>query len=214
MAMEAAHRIAREKLQLAKMRQQENYDKSRHDVSYNVGDRVWLYLHHLPEGPHKFVARWIGPWRIVERVGSLAYRVVNITNDALKDIVNVRRLKLYIERAPLPQEEIDPPPDDALDLTDPALLAYAPQPPIEPPLAPAPAAVLSPPPIPLPAPAAAISPPLLALAPAATSPVAAPMVAPLEPQTGAIQPALAAVTLPLAHGGCCGSCNGLCGCSI
>ena len=52
-------------------------DRHRRDLSFAVGDKVWLSTRFLPvKGTaRKLSALWAGPFDIVARVGSVAYRL-------------------------------------------------------------------------------------------------------------------------------------------
>ena len=52
-------------------------DRHRRDLSFAVGDKVWLSTRFLPvKGTaRKLSALWAGPFDIVTRVGSVAYRL-------------------------------------------------------------------------------------------------------------------------------------------
>ena len=72
--------MVRRNLKAAQDRQRSFVDPRRREVSYNVGDRVFLNV-----SPWKGVAqfgrkgklspRYIGPYEVIERVGPVAYRL-------------------------------------------------------------------------------------------------------------------------------------------
>ena len=48
------------------------------------------------EGSRKFTPKWLGPYKIVERIGELAYRLDLPPNMHLHPVFNVSRLKKYV----------------------------------------------------------------------------------------------------------------------
>ena len=56
---------------------QKRYADARHcDINYNVGDLVLLttkYLH--LQGPRKLQDRFVGPFRVLQRIGKMAYKL-------------------------------------------------------------------------------------------------------------------------------------------
>jgi hypothetical protein len=94
------------------------YDKVSKDRSFEIGDKVWLYLPVTPRGlTKKLVSPYVGPFRIVERTSSLNYILRSMeTNKVLRKPIHVNRLKLCIERdvrptvtpENIPQEEEPP----------------------------------------------------------------------------------------------------------
>jgi len=63
-------------IQRAQARQKRNADDHRCDLTYAVGDQVWLSTVHLQlDGPRKLQDRYIGPYSIQERIGRVAYRL-------------------------------------------------------------------------------------------------------------------------------------------
>ena len=79
---EAEDRVAeiREKLKAAQSRQKSYSDKRRRKLSFEVGDYVYLKVSPI-RGTRKFqvqgklAPRYIGPYRVVKRVGTVSYRI-------------------------------------------------------------------------------------------------------------------------------------------
>jgi hypothetical protein len=62
----------------AQHRQKQHGDTHHRELSFDVGDRVMLSTRHTPlaHGPaYKLKPRFTGPFKIIERVGQVAYRV-------------------------------------------------------------------------------------------------------------------------------------------
>ena len=76
----AMHAAVRDKLKSAQLRQKQYADQKRREVDFAVGEQVLLSSRNiklqLPRGgTAKLMPRWIGPLRIVEKVGAVAYRL-------------------------------------------------------------------------------------------------------------------------------------------
>ena len=82
MIMEASEKVEeiRKKMKIAQDRQKKYADRRRRDLEFSVGDQVFLKISPLRNVVRfgrrgKLAPRYIGPFRILERIGSLAYRV-------------------------------------------------------------------------------------------------------------------------------------------
>ncbi len=91
----------------AKMK--ERYDKTANDIDFLVGDSVWLYVPHTPPGlSRKFIHKWHGPYRIIQKQNDVHYFLRNCSNNKLLPIpVHVNRLKRAHDRTLRPVNEID-----------------------------------------------------------------------------------------------------------
>ena len=69
---------AKASLAQAQARQKTFADQKRREVSYEVGDSVLLSSKNLPirfTGSGKLLPRYVGPFKVVQRIGSLAYKL-------------------------------------------------------------------------------------------------------------------------------------------
>ncbi|KAJ3690866.1 hypothetical protein LUZ61_020030 [Rhynchospora tenuis] len=86
-------RDARQRLLQAQQRMKTNYDKFHRDVSFSVGQWVLLRLNHRlavgirTKSNAKLSPRFYGPYKIVEKVGELAYRLALPDNARIHDVI-------------------------------------------------------------------------------------------------------------------------------
>lgn len=63
-------------LELAKNQQKAYADKSRRPLELSKGDMVWVSTRYMaPRGSRKFQQRYVGPYRVLERIGKVAYKL-------------------------------------------------------------------------------------------------------------------------------------------
>lgn len=77
-------------------------DKGRSERSFNVGDFVYLKLQLYvqssvaPRSHHKLLFKFYGPYEVLERVGSVAYRLALPTSSRIHHLIHVSQLKKAI----------------------------------------------------------------------------------------------------------------------
>ncbi len=78
-------------------------DKKRKAVEFVLGQEVWLSSRNIPlktTGSRKLVPRWLGPFRVEERVGPVAYKLDLVESmQRLHHIFHVSQLKAYVPPA-------------------------------------------------------------------------------------------------------------------
>ena len=98
-----------------------NYDKNSREINYNIGDRVWLYNPKVKVGETKKLSSlWHGPFRIIEKIGPVNYRLSN-ENKKIPNLVHANRLKPFFEKKPttdIKEENLDIISENFLPTTD------------------------------------------------------------------------------------------------
>jgi len=94
-SLQSAHSFARAHMGKALVRQKRNYDvnaKSR--SSFKVGDLIRYY--YVPEkNRHKFACPWLGPYKVVDIITEVDYRIEKLAGRPDTRVVHVDHLKPY-----------------------------------------------------------------------------------------------------------------------
>jgi hypothetical protein len=88
-------RRARMSLERAKLRAAQYYNTKHNEVTFNTGDKVLLKTAHLQlklPGPQKLGPKWVGPYKILERVGKVSYRLELPANLKIHNVFHVSLL--------------------------------------------------------------------------------------------------------------------------
>jgi hypothetical protein len=96
----------------AQTRLKARVDKSRQDEQFSVGDEVLLHTCNLRlKGTKKLLPRWIGPFKVTEVIGSVAYRLgLSKSLGKVHDVFHVTLLKRFHRDAGRAQRMPPPPP--------------------------------------------------------------------------------------------------------
>ena len=111
--MTEAFSEARRNLGVARAKQKAQYDRSRRDLRYKVGDLVLRRNHVLSDASKGFSAslapKWLGPYRVHEVLSPLVYKLTEKDSRKVSGPVHVCDLKPYNEREEEGDEQTQPP---------------------------------------------------------------------------------------------------------
>ena len=109
---------AKHHLTISQNRQKQYADQHRRELEFSVGDQVWLNNHHLPlttsTQVRKLAPRWIGPFSILARKSSVAYKLDLPPHIRIHPVFHVSQLKPYHDPSQLPNRHVPPPPPPLL----------------------------------------------------------------------------------------------------
>lgn len=109
--------VAKDNIQLAHHKMEVRGASTKKAVTYRVGDRVWLFVRQRTEDDmsSKLKLPWQGPYEVIKQVTP---NVVSLRGlgGRLGQNVHVNRLKLYVERRPFTEPELDE--EDEFDPTE------------------------------------------------------------------------------------------------
>ena len=111
--VQSALKEARACLERAQNRQLKHADRHRRDVTFEKGEQVLLSMQHITlkhPGTRKLLPRWIGPFTILDQIGTLAYRLdLPESMHKIHNVFHVSKLKPYkasgrVQPPPVPIE--------------------------------------------------------------------------------------------------------------
>jgi len=112
-----AQQVAQTYLERQRQRQIEYYNDRRREVSYEPGQKVWLYTPNLKKGlSKKLLHPWHGPYTIDSQLSPVNYRLKDTNNRRFNQIVHVARLKPFVDPLHRPEQSVDLPETDQFDL--------------------------------------------------------------------------------------------------
>jgi transposase InsO family protein len=117
-----ATKQATDALTLAKANQERNANKSRRDVKYQVGDMVLLSSSHINLASQanrpskKLQHRFTGPYRIVQQVSHVAFKLALPDTLKIHPVFHVSLLRPYMDPAETPNRDVPPPPPPAVTI--------------------------------------------------------------------------------------------------
>jgi len=112
-ALRKLHQDLRAEIKEAQMAQTEQANKARHpDPVLNPGDKVWLWRNHIrtTQPSNKLDHKQIGPYTILEKVGSRAYKLDLPATVKIHPVFYISFLKPTAGIEPIPRHNQPPPP--------------------------------------------------------------------------------------------------------
>ena len=95
-------RLIRERLKATQSRQKSHADKRRRDIEFDVGDHVFIKVSPLKGvmrfgKTNKLSPRFVGPFEILEKIGSVAYRVaLPPALSKIHNVFHISNLRKYV----------------------------------------------------------------------------------------------------------------------
>ena len=115
-----AYSAVRQQLNQAHARQKQYYDRKVHGEPHKKRDLVWLHNPNVPPGQSaKLMHPWTGPYRIVERLSEVDYRIQELFGKKTPSVVHFDRLKRCHPDTRFPDQDTsdDAPQDQPENLT-------------------------------------------------------------------------------------------------
>ena len=116
--IEIAQKIARDNIARAQQKQKEYYDRTAKEANFLEGSKVWVFVPKTKKGlSKKLLHNYHGPYRVVEKLSPVHYRLRTCSNKPVSAIVHANRMKPFTDPNDRP---IDPPTEllDELHLAD------------------------------------------------------------------------------------------------
>ena len=111
--IEEVQRLAKENIQRAQQKMKQYYDRDATPVSFDIGQRVWVYTPKNKRGLSKKLRHnWHGPYTLVARTSPVNYVIRAADNSRMSTTVHVSRMKPYLDPDSRP---IRQPPTDVDD---------------------------------------------------------------------------------------------------
>ena len=96
--LEEAQQLIQSNTQRAQLKMKARYDQSARPVPYTVGQRVWVYTPKHRKGlSKKLLHNFHGPYRIVEKLSPVHFKLRTLENKPVNTPVHANRLKPYFD---------------------------------------------------------------------------------------------------------------------
>ena len=112
-SMSSIMQEAKKHLLAAQNRQKSYVDTKRREISFDVGTQVLLSTSNIKlkmPGARKLLPRWIGPFKVVKKVGKVAYKLELPETLKIHDVFHISLLKSYKTSG-----KVQPPPPPILE---------------------------------------------------------------------------------------------------
>uniref|UniRef100_A0A1I8INJ4 Fibrinogen C-terminal domain-containing protein n=1 Tax=Macrostomum lignano TaxID=282301 RepID=A0A1I8INJ4_9PLAT len=95
--------LVRQRLLSTQRSRKQHYDKRQHFTPFQVGQLVMLSNPAVRKGEFKALRRrWLGPYRVLEKLGLVTYRISKPAGRRRSSVVHHDRLKAFVRRRPQP----------------------------------------------------------------------------------------------------------------
>ena len=103
-------------MRLAVARQRQAYTEK--IITYQIGDRVWLFSPRTVPGPRKLQCLWTGPWTILRVINPVVFEISSDPRWNIKKqlVVSIDRLRRFVQA---PNEDLSVPPSSSQNLNSP-----------------------------------------------------------------------------------------------
>jgi len=96
--LQKSKEIAYRNIHLAQETQKEYYKRNGHPRDFQIGEQVWIFTPIVKSGTaKKFAHQWFGPFRIIDRLSQLNFRVQSNRKSKKTMLVHINRMKKYFE---------------------------------------------------------------------------------------------------------------------
>jgi hypothetical protein len=91
-----------------------NYDKHHHELEFQMGDWVWLCLHHrlvttlIDKARVKMVPKFCRPFQVLECISSVAYHLALPPRACIHNIFHLVFLKKFVGEPPVDMASLPP----------------------------------------------------------------------------------------------------------
>jgi hypothetical protein len=109
--------LIKQHLLRAQTRMKQHADKKRADISFDVGDQVFVKLQPYVQSSlatlanQKLAFKYFGPYSILEKIGSVAYKLALPADSAIHPVFHILQLKKLVSTSPvssvLPNENVE-----------------------------------------------------------------------------------------------------------
>ena len=98
--LQEAFTLVRENLQGAQQKQKEYFDRKSVEITYELGDKVWIFTPDTKPGlSSKLLHKWHGPFEILAKLSEVNYRISD------GKVVHVNRMKPFVDPHDRPENE-------------------------------------------------------------------------------------------------------------
>jgi hypothetical protein len=117
-------KIATDALTLAKANQEQNANKSRRDLTFQIGDQVLLSANHINlasqalRPTRKLQHRFLGPYTVIQKISAVAYKLELPESLKIHPVFHVSLLRPYRKPTSFPDQPVPDPPPPLVTIDD------------------------------------------------------------------------------------------------